>query len=373
MVLVARTIVVLLALGLLVAGTLSARAQGAYSQLVITTKVASGGTLPTTLPAVVVTAAGPSLTGTPSNMGTLTFTSAFNNNSQIVTFIPSIYSVQVAATSGYSYSYSSGCFGTAFAGEVKTCTITAYTGGIATVDVFVQVTNNSGGSRVPADFKVQVAGLNPAPAVFQGASTGNAVTLYSGSYAIDILDLFGSYTKSSSPGCSGTIQTGERRTCIISLDDRGSVLGTSATRLQCSPARQSATIGSTVTMTALGGGPAFSWATADRTYTNAGRTVNIILQNAGTQSVIVSSGVETAVCLVDVYPAGATTLPSAPQNPPVSSGGGVVLGTQTPTPGIPNTGFGPNPLGVAVAIAFVSALALLAFPYVRKTAPSLRG
>ncbi len=364
MVIVIRTIAVVLALGLLAVGFFStgANAQGANAQIVITTNVASGASIPSSPLTVTVTGAGPSLTSTPGSSGTLVFGSNFNGGSHVITLIPSNYTVYASNNANHIFYYSAGCSGTAYAGEVKTCTITASQGGIASVTVYKNVVNNNGGTRIPSDFTMQVTGQSPAPATFSGSSSGTVVNLNPGFYAVNEVAHSG-YTKSLSNDCSGNIAAGERRTCIITNDDMGSVLGTYTSRLSCLPSRQATRVGDTVTFTAQGGVGTYSWATADRTYINAGPTLNAILQTTGTQTVIVTSGSETAYCTVDVASFGTiVTPPSYPSS-------GVVLGVATP--GLPNTGFGPNPLALALMIALMVGGTILAFPYVRATATSI--
>lgn len=367
-----RTIVVFLALGLLLVGFSTVHAQGSNAQIIVNTRVVSGTALPSSLLSVIVQGAGPSLSSVPGALGTLTFGSTFNNATHVVTLIPSQYSVRAANNSGYVYSYSSGCSGSAFAGDVKTCTITAYQGGLSGLTVYTYVINNNGGYRVPSDFTMKVTGQNATPSSFLGSSSGVTVNLDSGAFAVEGVEYSG-YTKTMSDSCSGFLTAGESRTCTVTYDDRGSVLGSVSDRLVCSPSRQSVAWGGTATFFADGGVGTYNWTTADRTFLNIGRTLNVILQSVGTQTVIVTSGSQTAYCVVDVYASG-TSLPGTTYYPPVTTSGtvivggtsgGIVLGTSYPN--LPNTGFGPNPLALALMLALSFGALFFLFPYVRGT------
>jgi len=90
-----------------------------------------------------------------------------------------------------------------------------------TADMFVikQVINNDGGTKVAADFTMNVTATNPLLASFAGVeSPGTFITLDAGAYTIDESDMSG-YTKTLSADCSGTIAAGETKTCIITNDD----------------------------------------------------------------------------------------------------------------------------------------------------------
>lgn len=359
-----RAILATLALGLafVILAPLAASAQSSTAQLIVVTRMHSG-TAPSSAGSVFITGTGPSLNSTPTSSGSLTYSSNFAPDTRVITLVPGSYSVAATLTNS-SISYSSACSGFISAGEVRTCTVTAsgsgVGGGSARVNVSVTVINDNGGTRSASDFVVTISGQNPNVSSFQGTSGSVQVSLGAGSYSIDAAST-GSYTISRSTDCSGFIADNETRNCAITLNDTGSIFnpGTNLGRLTCTPSRQSAALGSTVSFTAAGGNGVYSWVTADRTFINVGSRLNVILGSGGTQSVYVTSGYETASCVVDVV------------------GGGAVLGTSTKIPGLPNTGFGPNALGLILAFigAFVAlpAAIVLAYPHVRTTAASLVG
>ncbi len=314
-----------------------AEAQAPAANLIVSVQLASGSAHPGTQATVTVSGAGVSLGGSPGPSNTLQYSTNFNDT-KVVTMWPSSYSVSVASVSGYIYSYSSSCFGTMNSGETRTCTVTATktgTGsGSAQLIVYTNVINNSGGSLQPNDFTIVVSGNNVNPASFRGQSGGTTVSLNSGTYSADILNAV-NYTRSRSNDCSGSISSGEIRTCVITLDDMGSVAGISTSPLTCTPSRQSALLGQTISFVATGGGPVYNWATANRVYLNAGSRLNIVQEGAGTHTVLVTSNQETAVCVVDAF-----------------AGTGAVKGIST-GPGLPNTGMGGSLALTLLALAVI--------------------
>lgn len=97
--------------------------------------------------------------------------------------------------------------------------------------------------------------------------------------------------------------------------------------LTCSPARQSVQVGQSVTLTADGGTGTYTWASADEVVRNTSNDSFTTRHNvAETTTVVVTSGGESALCVIDVLSAAGT------QNP-------IVQYPQTGTyPGLPNTG-----------------------------------
>lgn len=97
-----------------------------YSQLVITTKVAPGMQLPSTMPTVTVQATIPQVSGivnTSSSQGS--YPSNFNNETRHVNFVPGSYAVWASGAPGYYFSYSEDCSGfTPLSGALRGCTIT---------------------------------------------------------------------------------------------------------------------------------------------------------------------------------------------------------------------------------------------------------
>ncbi len=346
-----------------------ASAQTVRGQLVVVTKTASGVSVPSGV-LVKVVGTGPSLSSVTSNSSTLTYYSSFNNDTQVVTVIPGTYAITVPSFSNYSFSYSGECTGMVANNEIRTCTITAYAGtntsGNARVNVTVNVINNNGGMRNAQDFLMTVSGQNTSINTFQGSTGQVQVSLNSGSYSIDG-QTSSNYVVNRSSDCTGTINSGDTRNCFITFDDIGSgnynPYYPTYNRLTCSPSNQQARIGDTISFSAIGGSGTYTWATADRTYLNTGASLNVLLSSLGRQAVYVTSGYETASCMVDVYDRGSVI------------SGGIVKGVYTQAPGLPNTGFGPSALGMILALvaAFVAfpLAVLFSFPYVKRTTYSL--
>lgn len=307
-------------------------------QIVINTQTGVG--MPAMFPngSVTVTASGPSLSGTPTSVGTLTYNSNFANDTKIVTVIAGPYAVTASPAANYAASYSQGCTGTMTAGGTATCTIIAsqYVAGSAALTVYTNVTNMHGGSFAPSSFLISVSGSNPSPASFNGSSSGTNVSLGAGSFAVNAPSVSG-YTASFSGACNGTIQSGQNLSCTVTYSD-ASFNPYPGQGLVCTPPGQTAALGQTVSFTAYGGAGTYTWKTADRTYANIGPTLTTSLQTAGPQSVIVTSGNQTALCTVNVSGiyAYAPTYYSGGNN----YNGGYVLGASTAV-GFPNTGFEP--------------------------------
>ncbi len=96
-----------------------------YSQVVVTTQLASGVAIPAVLPTVTVTAQGPSFTGVPTTTGTtLTYISGAVGEVRAVTFVSGNYAV-TATVPNYYLSYSQDCAGTTAVGPTtRSCVIT---------------------------------------------------------------------------------------------------------------------------------------------------------------------------------------------------------------------------------------------------------
>jgi hypothetical protein len=292
-----------------------------------------------------ITGTGPSLTGTPSSIGTLTYNSNFSNDTRVVTMLPGYYTVTIPSSYGYGYQSGTNCTGNISAGQTVTCTITATAGGTSFVNVSVNVQNRYGGTRSPSDFVITVSGQNPSVTTLNGSVGTTQVSMGPGSYSINVATL-GGYGASRSEGCSGTINAGEYRSCVITVSDSsyyqgGTYYNPNPNQLSCTPSNQTVYRGATASFNAQGGVGTYTWATADRVYLNIGPSLNTQLLSSGDQAVYVTSGSQTAVCYVKVLASGS------------------VLGANTSAPGLPNTGFGPNAWGTLLALF----AALIAFPY----------
>ena len=89
----------------------------------------------------------------------------------------------------------------------------------ATLIVSLQVVNDNGGLKQAADFTVNVTALNPSQSSFAGASApGVSVTVGPNNYSVDESIMPG-YNKILGAECSGTIATGQTKTCTILNDD----------------------------------------------------------------------------------------------------------------------------------------------------------
>lgn len=337
-----------------------ASAQVGGAQLVILTQTQSPSPVPAYAIPVTVNAAGPSLTGVPSNTGTLTYNSSFNNETRVITMVPGNYSVSLPTTSGYAFQYTN-CSGVLSAGETRTCTITATAGGTSYVNVSVNVQNRYGGTRTANDFVITVSGQNPSVSSIQGSVGSTQISMGPGSYSINV-GMLGSYNITRSEGCFGTIGVGETRSCVLTLSDYGYGAGGTyypLNQLTCSPANQTVLRGATASFVAQGGVGTYTWATADRVYLNIGPSLNTQLISSGSQAVYVTSGSQTATCYVTVLPSGS------------------VLGASTQAPGLPNTGFGSNAWSTLLALlaAFVAlpAAAFALYPHAKRTAATFLG
>ena len=80
------------------------------------------------------------------------------------------------------------------------------------------VFNDDGGTKQPADFTMQVTGINPNPASFPGSPTGTNVTIEPGDYSVSEIQDPG-YAMTLSVDCTGTIAHGESKTCTVTNDD----------------------------------------------------------------------------------------------------------------------------------------------------------
>src|SRR5205823_2906224 len=128
-------------------------------------------------------------------------------------------SLKKAAVSGYTKTLGADCSGTIANGETKTCTITN-DDQAATLTVIKHVVNDNGGTKVAADFTMNVSATNVQPSsTFPGAETpGTTVTLNAGSYSVSEIGPAG-YSQSNSADCAGTIAVGESKTCTITNND----------------------------------------------------------------------------------------------------------------------------------------------------------
>jgi hypothetical protein len=97
----------------------------------------------------------------------------------------------------------------------------APTPGTARLTVVKQVVNSNGGTKTPANFTLTINGVTAAGGnTFAGSSTGVTRTITTfGAYSVTEAAVAGYAMASSSEGCSGTIQPGQDRLCVIVNDD----------------------------------------------------------------------------------------------------------------------------------------------------------
>jgi len=257
----------------------------------------------------------------------------------------------------------------------------------------------------PSDFTVYVSGQNPSPTTFQGSVNGSPILLGSGSYSVYINGDAYSYTPSYSAGCSGTIVAGEHKLCVITMS-RSSYSSHPTPypypctagpygctyqqpTLSCTPSYQTVAAGSAATFTALGGSGSYNWTTPNRTYLSVGPVLSVVLQSYGTQTVVVTSGSESATCTVNiaggsVYPVVSGITPTIATPTVVYPYSGAVSVAPSPAvyttssyvraPSLPNTGFEPvDSASIALSIVFLFGAGTFVLPYVRKTFASILG
>src|SRR4029078_1089079 len=90
--------------------------------------------------------------------------------------------------------------------------------------VVKHVINDNGGNKKASDFTMSVTGSSPSPASFAGAeSPGTDVSINAGSYSVGETGPSG-YTHSFSADCSGSIASGQTKTCTVTNDDQAAKL-----------------------------------------------------------------------------------------------------------------------------------------------------
>lgn len=127
------------------------------------------------------------------------------------------YSVTEGSHGGYSVGYSEDCEGSIGIGQTKTCTVTNDDIQPKLI-VKKEVVNDDGGTLLPGDFSLNVAGSAPIPASVPGSEAGAEIAINAGSYSVAETAVDG-YAASYSDNCSGTITVGQTRTCTVINDD----------------------------------------------------------------------------------------------------------------------------------------------------------
>jgi hypothetical protein len=133
----------------------------------------------------------------------------------------SAYGVSESGPSGYTSDGGSADCSSATGipnGSSATCTFTN-DDKAATLIVIKHVINDSGGSAQASDFTLDSGGTNDSPDNFAGKEApGTTVTLDAGAYDVTENGPSG-YTASFSAGCTGSIASGETKTCTVTNDD----------------------------------------------------------------------------------------------------------------------------------------------------------
>jgi hypothetical protein len=143
-----------------------------------------------------------------------------------VTLDAGAYNVTESGPSGYTASFSADCSGSIGVGVTKTCTVTN-NDQAAKLIVIKHVVNDNGGTATAANFTLDSGGTNDTPDNFAGAeSPGTEVTLDAGAYNVTESGPSG-YTASFSADCSGSLASGQTKTCTVTNDD--SPAGTTST------------------------------------------------------------------------------------------------------------------------------------------------
>lgn len=216
---------------------------------------------------------------------------------------------------------------------------------------------------------------------FTGESRG--VTFIPGSYSVTASTNSSGYYFHYSSTCSGfTRLSGEIVSCVITLSNTPPTAPTTCIpgyygipgcpapvlpyqgsygqyALTCSPSYQTVAAGQPATFTASGGNSnAYTWTTTDRTTLNIGASYSTVFQSTGVQTVMVSNGVQTANCTINVVAgaAGAITYPGTP----------TITSSYIPS-FLPNTGFGPQDSAVlAFALVLLMGAGIYVAPYVKR-------
>src|SRR3989344_5281374 len=172
----------------------------------------------------------------------------------------------------------------------------------------------------PSDFRIKVTGEDSSPSSFYGSKSGTRVWLDSGYYSVEPVNVSG-WNQQLSGDCSGTINDDQSRSCTVTFspthfnnhycgqygyqncypypDNPPVWRGT----LTCTPAHQQVTLGSSATFTATGGNGFYSWGTSNQAFVG-GAVFTWQATTPGPQSVVVSSGGQTAPCSVNVIGTG---------------------------------------------------------------------
>jgi hypothetical protein len=126
------------------------------------------------------------------------------------------YTIHESTVGGYTASFSANCNSSIGIGETKVCVITNNDMPSA-VDISVNIVNDNGGTNVVGDISLAVTGTNPSPAMMSGSAGTQSVSIGAGPYTVSAA--LRGYAMLASAGCAGTMESGERRTCVITAND----------------------------------------------------------------------------------------------------------------------------------------------------------
>src|SRR5215213_2420111 len=137
------------------------------------------------------------------------------------------HTVSETTDAGYTATIGGDCAAdgsiTLAAGDDKSCTITN-DDKAAKLIVIKHVVNDNGGTATAANFSLDSGGANDSPDNFPGAEApGTEVTLDAGAYNVTETGPSG-YTASFSADCSGSIASGQTKTCTVTNNDQAAKL-----------------------------------------------------------------------------------------------------------------------------------------------------
>ncbi len=126
------------------------------------------------------------------------------------------YTIHESTVGGYTASFSANCNSSVGIGETKICVIT--NNDIPSLlDVAVNIVNDNGGTNSVEDVSLAITGTNPTSPALSGATTPQPIGIGAGPYTVTAA--LRGYAMLTSAGCSGTMDSGERRTCVVTAND----------------------------------------------------------------------------------------------------------------------------------------------------------
>lgn len=126
------------------------------------------------------------------------------------------YTIHESTIGGYTASFSANCNSSVGIGETKICVITNDDIPSA-LDIAVNIVNDNGGTNAVEDISLAITGTNPTTPILNGAVTTRSVGIGAGPYTVTAA--LRGYAMLMSTGCAGTMDLGERRTCVVTAND----------------------------------------------------------------------------------------------------------------------------------------------------------